>query len=219
MHLLLHGLMGVLLGWMAVPALFVWCRCAADRGRGGLEPGVQRPVLAAQRIPASIRSRWLVALVFFIGAAPALAHKLTVFAAVEGQDITGIVYFAGGNPAPGARIQITDAQGAPLAELQPGKDGRFRYQAQAPVAHRVIATTADGHRAEWRIAAEELVAATGTLEAALARQLRPLREELLATRDALRFQDILGGIGYIFGLTGLALWWRCRRCQPHRPDP
>jgi nickel transport protein len=52
------------------------------------------------------------------------------------------------------------------------------------------------------------------LETALARQLRPLREELLATREALRLQDILGGIGTIFGLTGLALWWRCRRRPP-----
>ena len=51
------------------------------------------------------------------------------------------------------------------------------------------------------------------VEAAVARQIRPLREELLATRDALRLQDILGGLGYIFGLTGLALWWRSRRTR------
>jgi nickel transport protein len=58
------------------------------------------------------------------------------------------------------------------------------------------------------VLAPEIAAA---IERAVARQVRPLREELLATRDALRLQDILGGIGYIFGLAGLALWWRSRQ--------
>jgi nickel transport protein len=49
------------------------------------------------------------------------------------------------------------------------------------------------------------------IERAVARQVRPLREEVAAARDAARLQDILGGIGYLFGLTGLALWWRGRR--------
>lgn len=49
------------------------------------------------------------------------------------------------------------------------------------------------------------------LELAMARQLAPLREELAAERDARRLQDILGGLGYIFGLAGLALWWKRRQ--------
>jgi nickel transport protein len=46
------------------------------------------------------------------------------------------------------------------------------------------------------------------VERAVARQLRPLREELSAAREALRLQDILGGVGYLFGLAGLYLWRR-----------
>lgn len=49
------------------------------------------------------------------------------------------------------------------------------------------------------------------IERAVGRQLRPLREELIAARDAARLRDVLGGIGYIFGLVGLVLWWRSRR--------
>lgn len=49
------------------------------------------------------------------------------------------------------------------------------------------------------------------IERAVARQIRPLREQLVAAEDRVRFQDILGGIGYIMGLTGLALWWASRR--------
>ncbi|QVL51346.1 MAG: hypothetical protein KFB96_10740 [Thiocapsa sp.] len=49
------------------------------------------------------------------------------------------------------------------------------------------------------------------IERAVARQIRPLREQLVAAEDRIRFQDILGGIGYIIGVTGLALWWTSRR--------
>ncbi|RKT45699.1 hypothetical protein [Thiocapsa rosea] len=49
------------------------------------------------------------------------------------------------------------------------------------------------------------------IERAVARQIRPLREQLVAAEDRIRLQDILGGIGYIMGLTGLALWWKSRR--------
>ena len=48
------------------------------------------------------------------------------------------------------------------------------------------------------------------LELAVARQLRPLREELAVARSRASLRDVLGGIGYIIGLAGLALWWRTR---------
>ena len=54
------------------------------------------------------------------------------------------------------------------------------------------------------------------IEQAVARQVRPLREELNAAQDQIRLHDILGGIGYILGLTGLALWLG-RRGQARRP--
>jgi len=54
------------------------------------------------------------------------------------------------------------------------------------------------------------------LERAVARQVRPLREELAAASARAGFRDLLGGIGYIFGLAGLALWWRSRGSGPGR---
>lgn len=49
------------------------------------------------------------------------------------------------------------------------------------------------------------------IERAVVRQIRPLREQFVAVQDQIRLHDILGGIGYIMGLTGLALWWASRR--------
>jgi nickel transport protein len=49
------------------------------------------------------------------------------------------------------------------------------------------------------------------VERAVARQIRPLREEIEAYGEQVRARDILGGIGYIVGLAGLGLWWRNRQ--------
>lgn len=48
------------------------------------------------------------------------------------------------------------------------------------------------------------------IERALARQLRPLREQLSRAEDRLLLRDLLGGIGWIFGTAGVAFWWRAR---------
>jgi nickel transport protein len=92
-------------------------------------------------------------------AGPASAHKLLMFAAADGAHIDGEVFFAGGGKAAGVPVSVTDAAGKVLAELRSGPDGRFSYTAEAPTAHHLVAMTPDGHRAEWRVGAEELAAA------------------------------------------------------------
>ncbi len=49
------------------------------------------------------------------------------------------------------------------------------------------------------------------IEQAVARQVKPLRQELAAYKEKAGLQDILGGIGYIFGLCGLGIWWQQRK--------
>ena len=176
---------------------------------------------------------------------PAHAHKLQVFAFADGARIEGSAYFAGGGKAADSRIRIDDAAGQTLAELTTAADGSFEYLARAPIEHRIIAFSGDGHRATWRIGAAELAGGfpdrggaaepssppsaeraarpepqpatqvsddilRTAIDQAVARQITPLRQELLALRNDLRLQDILGGIGYIFGIAGLAMWWRAR---------
>ena len=178
-------------------------------------------------------------LVLTLVATPVFAHGIQVFAFADGDRIEGSAHFAGGGVARGARIRVLDAQGGLLAELEPDAEGVFSYRARAPVDHLIVAETGDGHRAEWRVSAAELgpgfpeAAAEGAasegcvagrsfadasarseltalIEQAVARQVRPLREELLAAQGRASLRDVLGGIGYLFGLAGVLMWWRAR---------
>ena len=49
------------------------------------------------------------------------------------------------------------------------------------------------------------------VEAVVSRHVTPLREQLNAYEDRLRWHDVLGGIGYILGLSGLAAFFLSRR--------
>lgn len=172
--------------------------------------------------------------------APAAAHLLKVFAWAEGDEIRGYAYTAGGGRAAGARITVLGPDGTTLATLQPDGGGEFHYVTTAPGPHRIMADTGDGHRASWTVGATEPGAAQGgtavppggdagvpddskatatlsddrlaaLVERAVARQVGPLRAELQAHADRARLGDVVGGIGFIFGIAGLVLWWHNRR--------
>ena len=55
------------------------------------------------------------------------------------------------------------------------------------------------------------------VEQSVARQVRPLREQLDAFQDAVQWHDVLGGIGYIVGLAGLAYGLAMRPRKRLRP--
>jgi nickel transport protein len=194
---------------------------------------------------------WIVCGLLLLGADPALAHKLKVFALVDGDHIAGSAYFVGGAKATGATITVTDADGNDLARLVPDAEGTFRYTPRDRIDHVIVADSGDGHLARWTLRAETLPAGLGAsppidpvpapstllppapelsqpdppavvseetiaawVEQSVARQLRPLREQLEAHDARVRLQDVLGGIGYIVGLAGLGLWWYGGRRRP-----
>ena len=49
------------------------------------------------------------------------------------------------------------------------------------------------------------------IDRTVARHVGPLREQLDAFQDAIRFRDILGGLGWIIGVTGIACYLIARR--------
>jgi nickel transport protein len=57
----------------------------------------------------------------------------------------------------------------------------------------------------------EPAAIEAMVDAAVARHVGPLREQIAAYEDKIRWHDVLGGIGYIVGLSGLACYFLARR--------
>ncbi|MCW8907145.1 MAG: hypothetical protein OQL28_07835 [Sedimenticola sp.] len=180
-----------------------------------------------------VRQQCLVALLLLLASSVAQAHLLRLFAYVEGGRIHGSVYFAGGGNAAGARVRINSDTGTAVANLITDPQGEFSYAVEAPGEYLLTADSGDGHQARWRIRRDEFTGATALpdpnaslpairepavpsrdaelsilVEQAVARQIGPLRQQLQRQADRARLSDIIGGIGFIFGIAGLLMWWR-----------
>lgn len=176
---------------------------------------------------------------------PAEAHKIQVFAAVHGQRIEGQAYVPGGDPVRGRPVQILDPAGQLLGETVTDQDGRFTFQPDRVCDHTLVVDAGLGHKARFTVPASELPADLGPADPAtpassaagvphttrnsprsdddLAMRIEALHQQVIALRadvdrwkSQLRTQDVLGGVGYILGITGLAffLWGSRQKKEP-----
>lgn len=167
---------------------------------------------------------------------PALAHKLKVFATVEGEAVTGYAFFIGGGRAQGAKWSAVEGEDTALVEGRTDAEGRFSLVPPQPVTAdiRITVDTEEGHIASATLpvtrfggaAAETPDAATETpatpageaapaptsdetarlVEQAVQRQVEPLLERIEEMDARLRYTDMLSGLFLIAGLAGMALW-------------
>lgn len=173
---------------------------------------------------------WMIA-----SAWPAQAHRLKLFATLENGTISGYAFFVGSGRAQNADLRITDETGREIAKLTTDAQGAYSYPTSAVQTYRLIAHTGDGHVAEATIDKSRFSGVAGAkaladdeadetslgdvnaaqieriVDAAVARQLRPLMEAYEAAEGRTRFNDVMGGIGMIIGLAGLALWSSARK--------
>ena len=164
-------------------------------------------------------------------AVPASAHEIHVVAHAHGTTIHGEAYFHGKAPARDAKVTAFDSAGARIGETTTDEEGRFSLQAKYRCDHRLLVDAGDGHGAECVVAAAGLPdslparnhaplthASLGRAPLSLAAPsqdavLEVIRAEIAGLRDTLelyerrtRLRDILGGIGYIVGIAGVAFY-------------
>lgn len=177
--------------------------------------------------------------IMFVAASPtAWAHGINLFATVEGAAIQGTLNFADGSPAAHAPVTAFAPDGSKIAETTTDETGRFTFLARVRCRHRLVGDAGQGHRGLFTIAEEDLPASLPApgdalvpefkendsthaapvpddfderVEAAVARQLRPLREQLNGYETKVRIRDVMGGIGYLFGLAGLIVLLKARK--------
>lgn len=185
--------------------------------------------------------RWKVlqmSLIFVLAASPAAAHRMDLSVRVVGNELHGSATFHGRQPAAGATVEVRDPLGEVLARAITGEDGRFQVPLTRRVPLEVVVETADGHLARRSVPAEalppELPSAAEAAAAAqseslnvlaerlageTARQLVPIHDRLAELEQRIWLRDVLGGVGYILGLAGLAALILARRrgAPPREP--
>jgi len=109
----------------------------------------------------------LVLSIWLCSPALAMAHKVTVFAWVEGDSIHTQSKFSGGKFVNGGRIEVQDSQGNILQQGSTDAQGLYSFPAPREKQDvKIIVIAGSGHTNHWSVRAEELGAAPSRGEAA-----------------------------------------------------
>ncbi|MDI6688798.1 MAG: hypothetical protein QME06_11320, partial [Desulfobacterales bacterium] len=187
----------------------------------------------------------------------AFAHKVTIFAWVEGDTIYTQSKFSKGRKAKGSLVTLFDMEGNKLLEGTTDEKGECSFKIPKKTGLKVVLKASMGHMAEWKIPVEEITAtqalqdktpeacivtsntispsnrtgskagakqpisvATGLqrdeirrlIDESLDQKLRPIINMLADSQNQGHgISEVMGGIGYIFGLVGVALYFTNRR--------
>lgn len=100
---------------------------------------------------------WALLLVLLC-AAPALAHKVNLFAYVEGGVVYTESYFPDGAPVAGGKVLVYDSQKQLLLEGLTDAKGLFRFPVPKVDELKIVVEASMGHRNSFRLKKAELEA-------------------------------------------------------------
>jgi len=185
----------------------------------------------------------------FLFSGSALAHRVTIFAWLEGDTVYTESKFSGGRKVKEGRIIVYDQDGNRLLEGDTDKEGKFSFKAPGKTTLKIVLQAGMGHRAEWILSEDEIEGIDGieieasatdshtekgfdkisrqvpgaaisqedvqqAVEKALDKKLKPIIKMLADFRTSSpSLKDILGGIGYILGLVGIAAYIHTRKSK------
>ena len=95
---------------------------------------------------------------FIFSDTPAFAHKVTIFAWVEGDTVYTQSKFSGGKRAKRASVVVYDLNENKLLEGKTDDKGRWSFKIPKQTALKVVLKASMGHMAEWKIPLEEIIA-------------------------------------------------------------
>lgn len=168
----------------------------------------------------------------------AFAHRVTIFAWAEGNTVYTESTFSGGRKATGAQVTVFDQEGTQLLQGKTDEKGEFSFRIPKLTDLRIVLDAGPGHRAEWTITESEIRQAGYQEEAQKVVAPRQVARELCLGKEEIRklidesldrrlepivkllaelktqgpsMTEVIGGIGYIVGLMGIALYFVSRR--------
>ncbi|MBI9084583.1 MAG: hypothetical protein JEZ11_13370 [Desulfobacterales bacterium] len=138
------------------------------------------------------RKTWVATLMFaaiFCFADTALAHRVNIFAWVEGNTVHTQSKFGGGRKAMDAPIEVYDDQDNKLLEGRTDGNGEFSFKIPKQSALKIVLVAGMGHRNEWTVPLDEIVAAGAPMEKASG---APQPGAATASQSASREGDMTG---------------------------
>jgi len=170
----------------------------------------------------------------------AFAHKVNIFAYVEGDKVYTESYFNDGKKCINSKIEVFDNQENKLLEGLTNAEGEFSFEVpQEDGDLKLVLTASMGHRAEYIISADELGDTVGSIkekfeepvsvvspevssldlkeiqsliEDALDKKLEPILREIKRSQEhKISPTEIIGGIGYIVGIFGIVAYFLSRK--------
>lgn len=163
-----------------------------------------------------------------------------MFAHVEGNRIVVEGYFSDGKPAAKAQIQVLSPSGERLLSGTADEEGTFSFDVPQVSDLRITLYAGMGHRAEYTVSEAELAGAAAAsagasavagseasgaaavnnvapaeveamVRKAVGEALLPVSRGLSELKEQRSFSDIVGGIGFIFGIIGVFFYAKARR--------
>ena len=132
-----------------------------------------------------------------LNSATTLAHGVHVSAYFHDGAIHGEAHFPDDTPVRKATVTAFDPAGEEIGRTTTDEKGEFSLETKFRCDHRLLVDTGDGHGGEYTVRATEL----------LGDPLEDIRQKLDDLREQLWLRDVLGGLGYIVGITGIAFYF------------
>jgi len=173
--------------------------------------------------------------------ATANAHKVSAYAYREGDKILGECYFVDGSACKNSKVEVYNEKGEKLLETLTDEKGKFSFNTKEKGELKIVIPAGEGHRAEYKIEGikeqiekkdikketlkEERQSKSNQnyvdreefkkmIDEVMDVKLQGLRREIMDLRkqmDSIGLRDILGGIGYIFGIWGIIMLIKRKR--------
>ena len=104
----------------------------------------------------------LVAIGWFAGVEIAGAHRVNVFAWVDGETVYVESKFPGGKPVTAGKIVVTDSRGVELLTGETNEQGEFSFKVPKRDDLTITLIAGMGHQASWKVAASEIEGVAGS---------------------------------------------------------
>ena len=168
------------------------------------------------------------------------AHKVNVFAWVEGDTVFVEGYFPGGKKSQNSLVEVFNPAGTKLLEGRTNEKGEFSFKVPERTDLKIVLTASMGHKNDFIVPAShfqegessssipaqslaesakdssahpaDLSQLEEMIDRALDRKLAPVIKLIRDTRKEVpSITEIVGGIGYIVGLFGVFMYFKSRK--------